>query len=132
MSPVDTDRFRSLLNEERARIVKEIEFLQEENPGTVEEETGEETHYDQHPADAATAIHDREVDYTIEEDANDVLRQIDAALERMKPALFFAEGGIAHDHVLVRLCPRAQPTEHCFRLRLEHPRRVCGHRHRAA
>ena len=83
MSPADTERFRRLLNEERARIVKEIQFLQDENPGTVEEETGEETHYDQHPADAATAIHDREVDYTIEEDANDVLRQIDAALKRI-------------------------------------------------
>jgi RNA polymerase-binding protein DksA len=83
MSPVDTERFRALLNEERARIVKEIEFLHDENPGSIEDETGEETHYDQHPADAATATHDREVDYTIEEDASDLLRQIDAALKRI-------------------------------------------------
>ena len=83
MSAVDTERFRGLLLEERRRIVDEIEFLHEENPGSIEDETGEETHYDQHPADAATATHDREVDYTIEEDATDVLRQIDAALKRI-------------------------------------------------
>lgn len=83
MSSVDTDRFRSLLLEERTRIVDELDFLHEENPGSVEDETGEETHFDQHPADAATATHDREVDYTIEEGAENVLRQIDAALRRI-------------------------------------------------
>jgi DnaK suppressor protein len=83
MTPVDTERFRSLLHEERERIVNEIEFLHGENPGSVEDETGEETHYDQHPADAATATHDRELDYTIEESAEDTLRQIDAALARL-------------------------------------------------
>lgn len=83
MSPLDTERFRSLLQEERKRIVSEIEFLHDENPGSVEDETGEETHYDQHPADAATATHDRELDYTIEEGAEDTLRQIDAALGRV-------------------------------------------------
>ena len=83
MTPVDTDRFRSLLQEERARIVKELEFLHDENPGSIEDETGEETHFDQHPADVATATHDREVDYTIEEGAEDTLRRIDAALARL-------------------------------------------------
>ena len=83
MSPVDTERFRSLLHEERERIANEIEFLQEENPGSVEDETGEETHYDQHPADAATATHDRELDYTLEENSEAVLARIDAALARI-------------------------------------------------
>jgi RNA polymerase-binding protein DksA len=83
MTSVDTDRFRSLLLEERTRIVDELDFLHEENPGSIEDETGEETHYDQHPADAATATHDREVDYTIEESAEGVLHQIDAALGRL-------------------------------------------------
>ena len=88
MTTVDTDRFRSLLQDERARIVKEIEFLHDENPGSIEEETGEETHYDQHPADAATATHDREVDYTIEEGAEDTLRRIDKALERLEAGTY--------------------------------------------
>lgn len=88
MTPVDTDRFRSLLQEERARLVKEIEFLHEENPGSVEEETGEETHFDQHPADAATATHDRELDYTIEETAEDAVRQIDRALARIEAGTY--------------------------------------------
>jgi hypothetical protein len=49
-----------------------------------------------------------------------------AALDRMRPALVFADGGIERDHVLVRLCTRAHPPEHCFRLRLEHPSSDCG------
>ena len=77
MSQVDMERFRGLLLEERERVASAIEFLHEENPGSLEDETGEETQGDDHLADAATATHDREVDYTLEEDAEHVLRQID-------------------------------------------------------
>lgn len=83
MSELDTEKFRSLLVEERARFVGEIEFLRKENPGSIEDETGEETQGDQHLADAATATHDREVDYTLEEDAEKVLRLIDEQLGRI-------------------------------------------------
>lgn len=83
MSALDTDRFRRLLEEQRERLRKEIEFLHDEHPGSLEDETGEETQFDQHPADAATATHDREVDYTIEETAEATLREIDRAFERL-------------------------------------------------
>ena len=83
MSAVDTEKFRGLLLEERARFVGEIEFLRKENPGSLEDETGEETQGDQHLADAATATHDREVDYGLEEDAEKILRLIDEQLERI-------------------------------------------------
>jgi RNA polymerase-binding protein DksA len=83
MSQLDVERFLGLLLEERKRFAGEIEFLRKENPGSVEDETGEETQGDDHLADAATATHDREVDYTLEEDAEYVLSLIDEALGRI-------------------------------------------------
>jgi DnaK suppressor protein len=88
MSQLDTKRFRTLLLEERERLVGAIDFLREENPGSIEDETGEETQGDQHLADAATATHDREVDYGLEDDAENVLRQIDEALERIEAGTY--------------------------------------------
>ncbi|MEX2212045.1 MAG: TraR/DksA C4-type zinc finger protein [Gaiellaceae bacterium] len=81
--PLDADRFRRLLLEERERLAGSLEFLHEQNPGSREDETGEETHSDEHLADSATATHDREVDYTLEETTEQVIAQVDAALARL-------------------------------------------------
>ncbi len=35
MSPVDTDRFREVLLEERANVIAALERLQEDNPGSL-------------------------------------------------------------------------------------------------
>ena len=83
MSQLDMEKFRRLLLEERERTVAAIEFLHAENPGSLEDETGEETQGDQHLADAATATYDRELDYTLEGGAEDVVRLIDEALARI-------------------------------------------------
>ena len=83
MSSIDTTRFRELLREERERIVAAIDNIRHENPGSMEEETGESTHFDQHLADAATVTHDRELDYTLEENSETLLGRIDAALKRI-------------------------------------------------
>jgi RNA polymerase-binding protein DksA len=88
MSAVDTDRFRSLLLEQRQRFVAELDFLHKENPGSIEEETGDETQGDDHLADAATATHDRELDYGLEEDAEKILRLIDEQLERIEAGTY--------------------------------------------
>src|SRR3712207_7149224 len=40
-SPVQVDRFRGILEEERKRVLDAINYLHEENPGSLEEETGE-------------------------------------------------------------------------------------------
>jgi RNA polymerase-binding protein DksA len=82
MSTIDTTRFRDALLAERERVVKAIENLHDENPGSVEDETGDET-ADQHIADVATATYDRELDYTLEENSEQVLSEIDAALRRI-------------------------------------------------
>ena len=87
MSSIDTNHFRDALLAERVRIAAALENLRNENPGSVEEETGEETS-DQHLADTATAMHDRELDYGLTENEEDLLKSIDAALQRIEDGTY--------------------------------------------
>jgi RNA polymerase-binding protein DksA len=77
---VNTNQFRDRLLEERQRVADAISYLHED--ASLEDSIEEET-YDQHPADAATATLDREIDTTLEENAEHVLRAIDEALGRI-------------------------------------------------
>jgi DnaK suppressor protein len=79
---VDVERFRGLLQEERQRVLDAIEYLQKENPGSIEDETDDET-TDNHLAETATVTLDREIDYTLEENSENVLSSIESALERI-------------------------------------------------
>jgi RNA polymerase-binding transcription factor DksA len=90
MTSVDTEHFRRTLLEERRRIVAAIEYLHEENPGSLEDETGElvSGSADNHMGDTATATFDREIDYTLEENSGNVLREIEAALRRIEDGTF--------------------------------------------
>ena len=82
---VDTDRFRDLLLQERARVTKALEYLHQENPGNIEDESGEVigTIDTERFGDTATVTYDRELDYTLEENSEHVLADIDAALKRL-------------------------------------------------
>ena len=84
MSAIDTDRFREALLEERRRVEAALQNLHDENSGTLSEDAGEETAYDNHLADTATETYDRELDYTLEENSEHVLAEIDAALTRIE------------------------------------------------
>ena len=88
MSAIDTDHFRKLLLEERRRVAAAIENLQEDHAGTLSDEAGEETAYDNHLADTATETYDRELDYSLEENSETVLREIDAALQRIEDGTY--------------------------------------------
>ncbi|MDQ3894598.1 MAG: TraR/DksA family transcriptional regulator [Actinomycetota bacterium] len=90
MTSVDAEHFRRTLLEERRRIVAAIEYLHEENPGSLEDETGElvSGSADNHMGDTATATFDREIDYTLEENSEHVLAAIDAALGRIDEGTF--------------------------------------------
>ena len=83
MSAIDTDRFREALLEERQRVEAALQNLHEESSGTLYEDAGEETAYDNHLADTATETYDRELDYTLEENSEHVLAEIDGALKRI-------------------------------------------------
>jgi RNA polymerase-binding transcription factor DksA len=82
---IDTERFRERLQAERRRVLDAISYLHKENPGSLEDETGElvSGSADNHMADTATETVDREIDYTLEENCGNVLREIEAALVRI-------------------------------------------------
>jgi RNA polymerase-binding protein DksA len=83
VSAIDTDRFREALLQERQRIQAALDNLHEENPGSITDETGEDAVYDNHLADTATVTYDRELDYTLEENSEHMLADIDAAIGRI-------------------------------------------------
>ena len=87
MSTLDTNRFRETLSAERERVVAALDNLKAENPGSIEDETGDETQ-DQHFGDVATATHDGVVDYTLADNEEQLLAEIDAALERIEAGTF--------------------------------------------
>jgi RNA polymerase-binding protein DksA len=80
---IDMDRFRSDLEERRARVVAVIEHRN--HTDSLEEETGElvSSSADNHLADTASETYDREFDEGLEEDAERLLGEIDSALERI-------------------------------------------------
>jgi DnaK suppressor protein len=84
---VDTARFRDLLLEERQRVLNAIEYLHGENSGSLRDETEEST-MDNHLADTATVTLDREIDYTLEENSEHVLKEIDRALVKIEAGTF--------------------------------------------
>jgi RNA polymerase-binding protein DksA len=89
VSVVDTSRFRDVLVEERQRVLDAISYLHEETPGSLEDETEEIIgSSDNHLGETATATLDREIDYSLEENSEQVLRAIDHALERIEAGTF--------------------------------------------
>ena len=88
MSVVDTERFRTLLIEERQRVVDAIDNIHAENPGSLGDETDEPTYQDNHLGDIATATFDREMASTLEDNSTHVLNEIDAALARVEEGTF--------------------------------------------
>ena len=85
MTTMDTTEFRTLLEQERARIVDAIEYLASENPGNMQAELGElgGRGSDNHLGDMATVTFDRELDEGLEEGAHQTLEQIDRALAKL-------------------------------------------------
>ena len=76
-----------MLLEERRRVSDAISYLHEENPATITEGEEEET-FDNHLADSATITFTREMDYSLEENAEHVLLSIDEALKKIDEGTF--------------------------------------------
>jgi RNA polymerase-binding transcription factor len=84
MSTIDVETFKSRLLEERARTLKAISYLHEENRATTEDEQHELAGgLDNHLADIATYTYDRELDSTLEGAEGEHLAHIDGALRRI-------------------------------------------------
>ena len=114
---MDTERFRKILLDERDRVALTVENLHEANSGSLEDETEEET-YDNHLADSATATLNREIDYTLEENAEHVLSGIEAALERIETGTFGSCAGCGKqiDEERLEALPYATRCIDCQRL----------------
>jgi RNA polymerase-binding transcription factor DksA len=85
VSTVDTTEYRKRLEDEQARLLHAVGFLEKENPGSISDELGElaEGGTDNHLGDTATALYDRELDEGLEEGARETLVEIEAALQRI-------------------------------------------------
>lgn len=81
MSSIQTDRFREALLAERQRVLDAIEYLHDDTPGSREE--SQEMPLDNHLAENASDTLDREIDYTLGENSEHVLAEIDTALRRI-------------------------------------------------
>jgi RNA polymerase-binding protein DksA len=85
LTSIDTSAFRTVLVQERVRIVDTIAHLHEEHNRPMEDELGELAGRgaDNHLGDMATVTFDRELDEGLEEGAIQTLAQIDRALARL-------------------------------------------------
>jgi RNA polymerase-binding protein DksA len=99
---LDIEHFKQRLLDERTRVQEALDYLHEEHPGSMEDET-QEIQSDNHPGDVATITLDREIDYTLEENEERLLAAIDAALERIEKGAFGTCRGCAEEIAIERL-----------------------------
>lgn len=82
---MNTDRFRTALLEERTRVENALRYLHEETDGAERDEAATElSTADNHLGDRASDTFDRQLDYTLEENAETVMGDIDAALKKIE------------------------------------------------
>jgi DnaK suppressor protein len=120
MSAIETDRFRQLLLAERERVRGAIDYLHQENPGSIKDETGEESMYDNHLGDTATVTYDREMDYTLEDNSEAVLAAIEKALRKIDEGAYGTceRCGNPIDPARLEALPYAELCIECKRLSL--------------
>jgi DnaK suppressor protein len=87
VSAVDVAQLKRQLEEHREHVVGALEYLQRENPGSMEDEGGEGP-IDNHLAETASLTLDREIDYTLQGNEEEVLQAIDAALARIEEGTY--------------------------------------------
>ena len=80
---IDTEHFRNALVEERRKVEHALASLRDEHPGSLDDEVEEIGASDNHLAETATATLGREIDYTLGDNAEQVILEIDGALKRI-------------------------------------------------
>jgi RNA polymerase-binding transcription factor len=84
---VDLDTARERLLAERARVLDEVQTLHDDLARSLEEATDEDGN-DSHLGDSATETLDREIEQSLEENAEHLLASIDAALTRIQEGTY--------------------------------------------
>ena len=81
---IDVEHFRTQLLEERERVQSAIAHLRADHPGSLDEEIEEmNASPDNHLGETASATVNREIDYTLGENSEQILAEIEAALTRI-------------------------------------------------
>ena len=89
MTSIDTRPFREALLDERRRVEHALATLRDEHPGSLDEEVEETSPTnDNHLAETATATLGREIDYTLGDNAEQVISEIDDALKRIEDGTY--------------------------------------------
>ena len=88
MTSIDTERFRHALLDERRRVEHALATLRDEHPGSLDEEVEEVAPTNDNLAETATATLGREIDYTLGDNAEQVISEIDAALKRIEDGTY--------------------------------------------
>ena len=86
MTPdLDVDHFRGILITQREQISRALVAIHADASTSLEDATGElnSSSLDDHLGDLASETHDREVEYGLEENGDEVVSEIDAALKRI-------------------------------------------------
>lgn len=85
MKTSELDGFRKALLEEKERLSSALENLHSENPGVEEDEVPDVGSLEEsHLAEAGSLTLDREIDYTLEEAAQERMKETEMALERIE------------------------------------------------
>lgn len=87
---LDVDHFRGLLETQREDISRALVAIHADSSTSLEDATGElnSSSLDDHLGDMASETHDREVEYGLEENADEVIAEIDAALGRIQDGTY--------------------------------------------
>ena len=114
MTSIDTERFRDALLDERRRVEHALATLRDEHHGSLDDEVEEVTGTsDNHLAETATATLGREIDYTLGDNAEQVISEIDAALKRIDEGTYGTCVDCGHEIPRERL--EANPwAAHCI------------------
>ena len=89
MTSIDTQRFRTALLDERRRVEHALATLRDEHRGSLDDEVEEiAATSDNHLAETAPATLGREIDYTLGDNAEQVLSEIDGALKRIEDGTY--------------------------------------------
>jgi RNA polymerase-binding protein DksA len=85
VTSIDTGQFRDALLDERQRVEHALATLRDEHAGSLDDEVEEVAPTaDNHLGETASATLGREIDYTLGDNAEQVISEIDAALERIE------------------------------------------------
>jgi RNA polymerase-binding protein DksA len=89
VTTIDTERFRDALVDERRRVEHALATLRDDHRGSLDDEVEEvAATSDNHVAETASATLGREIDYTLGDNAEQVIAEIDAALQRIEDGTY--------------------------------------------